>query len=159
MLWQARAALSHCIRISPTHGDFGGFFCALFEKVAPGPATLPPRLLDSTEGSKATGMKRVKEVKDGKGAKGTNPIPSLLAAPNGVQLQWLVEWFGLLSDEEEAWDILLGCWDALLQMLQQHASIFCPSWLQASKLGVQRFPLELVRNDPNLKESRLQMLL
>ena len=108
MLWQARAALSHCIRISPTHGDFGGFFCALFEKVAPGPATLPPRLLDSTEGSKATGMKR---VKDGKGTKGTNPIPSLLAAPNGAQLQWLVEWFGLLSDEEEAWDILrmLGC--------------------------------------------------
>lgn len=120
---EARAALSHCIRISPTHGDFGGFFCALFEKVAPGPATLPPRLLDSTEGSKATGMKRDKEVKDGKGTKGTNPIPSLLAAPNGAQLQWLVEWFGLLSDEEEA-----------------------------SKLGVQRFPLELVRNDPNLKD-------
>ena len=160
MLWQARAALSHCIRISPTHGDFGGFFCALFEKVAPGPATLPPRLLDSTEGSKATGMKRDKEVKDGKGTKGTNPIPSLLAAPNGAQLQWLVEWFGLLSDEEEAWDILrmLGC-------LASNAAATCFDLLPL--LAADRLP-NLVFSVSHWnwfamiqiwKESRLQMLL
>ena len=105
-------------------------------------------------------MKRVKEVKDGKGTKGTNPIPSLLAAPNGAQLQWLVEWFGLLSDEEEAWghskDVGMPCFKCCSNMLRSSAP---PGCRQASKLGVQRFPLELVRNDPNLKESRLQMLL
>ncbi|CAK9082414.1 unnamed protein product [Durusdinium trenchii] len=47
---EIRAALCHCIRISPTHGDFGGFFCALFEKLTPGPATLPPALGASRAG-------------------------------------------------------------------------------------------------------------
>lgn len=126
MFWQVRDALSHCIRIDPTHGDFGGFFCALFEKVAPGPASLPPKVATSAgiprpePRLKEAEMSKVKE-------KSLNPIPSLLAAPNSTQLQWLVDWFGLQSDVEEA-----------------------------SRLGVQHFPLELVRADPNLKETGLQ---
>ena len=46
---EVRAALRQCVRIHPTHGDFGGFFCALFEKVAPGPATLPSSKAHVTE--------------------------------------------------------------------------------------------------------------
>ena len=42
--WQIREALRKCVRIDPRHGDFGGFFCALFEKLTPGPATRPARL-------------------------------------------------------------------------------------------------------------------
>ncbi len=99
---QVRDTLSHCIRIDPTHGDFGGFFCALFEKVAPGPASLPPKVaVPTTEPRlKEAEMSKVKE----KSEKSLNPIPSLLAAPNSAQLQWLVDWFGLQSDVEEAWN-------------------------------------------------------
>lgn len=104
MFWQVRDALSHCIRIDPTHGDFGGFFCALFEKVAPGPASLPPKVAGTSVGIPRP-EPRLKEAKMSKvKEKSLNPIPSLLATPNSTHLQWLVDWFGLQSDVEEAWN-------------------------------------------------------
>lgn len=147
-----RSALKLCVRISPLHGDFGGFFCALFEKVAAGPATRPGRssqVADDDSGganSKGRSSQTTNDDSCGADSKGLsvdlspvargaqksrakrsehdapNPVPPLLAVAEESALQWLLEWFGLHTDAALA---------------QRH--------------GVARFPAENVCQDPAVK--------
>ncbi|CAJ1331723.1 unnamed protein product [Effrenium voratum] len=153
---EVAASLRRCVRITPC-GDFGGFFCALFEKVTPGPAGRPaPEAKGSEVDARAQESKAARaEVRDALGhgkqarkkAEGAeerkskeeeedqdvqrhgqtfNPIPPLLAAAPAAQLEWLMSWFGLIPDAAEA-----------------------------EKLGVRRFPVELLRGDPSLKDGMI----
>ncbi|CAE7944110.1 NCL1 [Symbiodinium sp. KB8] len=101
---QVRSALSLCVRIHPTHGDFGGFFCALFEKVAAGPATRPtscahPRV----DGEQSAEPRGTKHGKRSESDATPNPIPPLLTVAASSRLSWFMDWFGLLSDASQAW--------------------------------------------------------
>ncbi|OLP79683.1 Alanine--tRNA ligase [Symbiodinium microadriaticum] len=121
---QVRSALSLCVRIHPTHGDFGGFFCALFEKVAAGPATRPtscahPRV----DGEQSAEPRGTKHGKRSESDATPNPIPPLLTVAASSRLSWFMDWFGLLSDAS-----------------------------QAEARGVSRFPAELIRTDPSLQD-------
>ena len=100
---QVRSALSLCVRIHPTHGDFGGFFCALFEKVAAGPATRPtscahPRV----DGEQSAEPRGTKHGKRSESDATPNPIPPLLTVAASSRLSWFMDWFGLLSDALQA---------------------------------------------------------
>ena len=147
-----QAALRLCVRLTPTHGDFGGFFCALFERVAAGPAASVGRSKRSlqpqtpsvcaekaapAEGptSKDANLSPREPPVDGicgrEGDGGTqaavkttqrNPIPSLLRAPDTARLQKFLDWFGLLDDPAAA-----------------------------ASQAVARFPSECVRQDPGMK--------
>eukprot|EP00439_Symbiodinium_sp_Y106_P069434 s756_g11.t4 len=121
---QVRSALSLCVRIHPTHGDFGGFFCALFEKVAAGPATrhtscTHPR----ADWEQSAESRSTKHGKRSESDATPNPIPPLLAMATSSRLSWFMDWFGLVSDAS-----------------------------QAEARGVSRFPVELVRTDPSLQD-------
>ena len=91
---KVRSALKLCVRLDPTLGDFGGFFCALFEKLTAGPAQ--PFRAEKEE--KQLEVKAIDESNASKETRKANPIPPLLLMCNA---QWLVEEFGLLGDAEE----------------------------------------------------------
>ena len=65
---EVAASLRRCVRITPC-GDFGGFFCALFEKVTPGPAGRPaPEAKGSEVDARAQESKAARaEVRDALG--------------------------------------------------------------------------------------------
>lgn len=107
-----RSALKLCVRLDPTLGDFGGFFCALFEKLCAGPAQ-PGRAVETSEEVKEREeLKENDELKDSKEVRRANPIPPLLST---CDAQWFVEEFGLLCDAQEVvgWRLCLfsrpGC--------------------------------------------------
>ena len=148
---QVRSALSLCVRIHPTHGDFGGFFCALFEKVAAGPATrhtscTHPR----ADWEQSAESRSTKHGKRSESDATPNPIPPLLAMATSSRLSWFMDWFGLVSDASQAWKPYYRRPGCRCESCRVHEP-------EAEARGVSRFPVELVRTDPSLQASWLRV--